>query len=614
MSALELQPITIQESVENIALHPVYEEAQINNQTLAQKLFNNANVNQIESATNAKVLSIRGNHFRATDYYEDGIPLYKTANGFVDVSMYNDSSLSIDLNLGGAQGLYAPSAVGGEILLNSKKLKNGLSGSVETSFSTNAAFFNTLLAYKTDQYYFKMMLSGVKQNSFTLSDDFAYTNIQKNNERVNSDKKQFNGYLKTGYKIDNNSDIALKVLHLKGEFGLPINIYDEPSNPKETNADYRRVDDKELRSYWLYYDYLNDLFKLTLRSYYDAYTDTFNFYKTPDFLALKYDESVYEDSRLGSIVSLGYDISSKHSAKITLAADQNRHKQNRKKSSDGEEYETVESSLAYLHKYKLSEKLNTSASLKYKKQQLTKVFEFHNENLDYSDNEALDAQLTLNYNRSNQESYYLSIAHKNRFASLVELFPFFEWDIPTQNVKPEKSNNIEIATELHLLKETHLKLSAFYNEIENMILFDGIQYQNSKEVQIKGFELQIYNISIPNNEVELSYAYTNAKDAKGEKVIHVPTSKLNIIDKVSVTSNIDFIINYLYKSATQDIYNSQNRTLRSYSLLDMQLAYALSNQAALKVGVKNLLDENWQSRYAQPSEGRSFFANVKYNF
>ena len=339
-----------------------------------------------------------------------------------------------------------------------------------------------------------------------------------------------------------------------------------------------------------------------------------NFYNTPNFTTLKFDESIYSDSRLGSIISLGYNYSDKHNGLITASIDKNIHSQIVGNSSDDEEYESIESSLSYLHKYQYSDKLFATTSVKYKIQKLTKVYEFNNENLDYSDNKAIDAQLTLNYRYNKEQSYYFSISHKNRFASLVELYPFFPWDTPTQNVKPEKSNSIEIGTELKIFKGTHLKIATYYNEVENMILYNGVTYENTEKATIKGFEVNFYNYSLKNNEIELSYAYTDAKDKNRNKIIHIPTSKFNAVDKISLTSDIDFLVNYLYTSSIDDIYNSTTHSLGSYSLLDMQIAYSSSKDLELKCGVKNLLDENWESKYGQPSYGRTFFISLKYNY
>jgi iron complex outermembrane receptor protein len=616
LNAIMLEPVSIEETLPSIATTEVDEELQTNAQTLAEKLTNQVNITQIDSSTNASVLSIRGNNFRATDYYEDGVPLFKTANGFVDTSMYIDDSLKVDINLGGDTSLYAPSATGGEIVLTSKRLKDGLNGYINASLSTNNRKCETLVSYKINKYYVKGMLNGFKQERFILSNDFAYTAIQPNKERVNSDKKQLGGYLKVGYKMSKYADIAFKVSYLKGNFGVPVQVYDESSHSDDANAtaDYVRADNKELNSYWFYYDYKKGNVKLRVRSYYDAYTDTFNFYDSPSFTTLKYAESVYEDNRLGSIVSVGYNYSSKNNALITLRLDRNRHTTKDATPDTNRDYETVESSLSYLHKYQYNSNVLLTASLQYKMQNLTQAYKYSNQSIDYKDNKAVDGQLTCDYAYDKKQSYYFSIARKTRFASLVELYPFFPWSSPTQNVKPEKSNSVEVGTAFKVVKNIKLKLATFYNRVNDMILFDSNKYENSDEVTIKGLELSVYNYYFDNQNIELSYAYTDARDKENEQVRLIPTSKLNITDEMFLKSDVSLLLTYLFVGSRNDVYNSKTYKLDSYSLIDTQLSYFPKDNLTIKGGVKNLFDENAESRHGQPAPGRSLFASLRYSF
>jgi len=585
LCAFELEPITVEDTMQSSAVYTLDEEVQINAKTLAEKLENSVSINQIGADTNAKKISIRGNNFRATEYYEDGIPLYKTGNGFVDLSMYNDSSLSTTVNAGGSSGVYSVSATGGEIVLNSKKLKSGLHGNIDTSISTDMAYLNSLASYKTDTYYIKVILNTTKQDSFTLSDDFPQTPLQDTKERVNSDSKQTNGYLKMGYKLNNNSNIAFKVSHLKSEFGLPVNIYDEPSNPFATNADYTRMDEKELSSYWLYYDYDKSDFKLSLRAYYDEYFDTFNFYDSLEFTDL-----------------------------ISLRLDRNRHKQVVDNDPIEKKNEMMESSLAYSHEYKYSDTLTSTIAFTYKIQEPKEAFDYQDLNTSYKSNDALDAQLTLNYNKNKIDSYYLSLAQKNRFASLVELYPFFPWDTPNTNVKPEESHSVEFGAQFSTKYDTIVKLSTYYNRVKNMIIYESNQYKNIAEADIKGFEINLNNYSFDNNDIEVSYAYTDALDKDGNRILYIPKSKLNLSDKISINSEISAVINYLYSSSIIDSYNSTRHTVDSYSLTDFQMVYSPSKELLLKAGIKNIFDKNWYYRYGQPAQGRNLFLSLKYTF
>ncbi len=612
--ALELEKITVEEKLPKVSTFIVDEETQIDNKTLSEKLFNSVMINETDSHTNSSVISVRGNSFRATDYYEDGVPLYKSSNGYVDLSIYRANDTTIKINAGGAQGVYASSASGGEIILESKKVKDDFYTSVSTTLSTNEMYANLGLSHKDDSFYWKLDLNGIQRDYYKLSSDFLYTDIQKSRKRVNSDKEQFDGSLKVGYALDDYLDIAFKVSHLRSEYGIPVQVYNEPSNLFNTNADYTRVDDKELTSYWFYYNYKKSDVKLTFRAYYDLYTDVYNFYDSPSFTELKYDTSRYNDSRVGAISSLNYDYDSQHEGVFTIRVDRDIHEQVIEGDPTVKHYEAIESSFSYMHNFQVNSDLLIAASMKYKQQNLRESYQFTSEEIEYKDNEAVDFQLTSEYRADKTQSYYLSLAKKSRFASLTELYPFFPWDTPNTNMKPEESQSVEIGAKVIPIEDTIVNFSLFYNRVDEKIVYENGGYANVEEAVLQGFETKVYNHTFENHEIELSYAYTDAKDKNDVKIVQIPESKLLLQDAVELNSKTHFNLSYLYMSSIDDIYNSTRYSLDGYSLVDMQISYEPSNSLHLKTGVKNLLDENWEYSHGQPAAGRSFFISMKYEY
>ncbi len=128
--SIDLKQITIENKYLEPSFISIDQESQIDKINLAEKISNSVMVNQSSLPTHSSIISIRGNNFKATDYYEDGLPLYKTIHGYTDISMYRANDTQISINPGGGQGVYAPSATGGEILLNSKKVKSGFNAEV----------------------------------------------------------------------------------------------------------------------------------------------------------------------------------------------------------------------------------------------------------------------------------------------------------------------------------------------------------------------------------------------------------------------------------------------------------------------------------------------------
>ncbi len=612
--AVELEMISVESQADKLAMIEINQETQIDAQDLSEKVFNSVVVNHSSLPTHSSIISIRGNNFKATDYYEDGVPLYRTTHGYTDISMYRANDTHIFINPGGAQGLYSPSATGGEIILNSKKIKPGFNAGVSGTLSTNDSYVNIFASQKNDVWYMKIDLNAYNQDNYNISKSFDATPIQPDENRVNSDKKKFDGSLKVGYEINSNSSVAFKVSHLRSDYGVPFQVYDEPSNPYGDRADYARVKDKTLSDYWFFYDYKSSDFEFVLRAYYDEYEDIYDFYTSPDTSTLLFPSSKYEDSRVGSIASLKYNYSDAQNSKLSLRVDRDRHEQHTDAQSEVKEYETLNYSLSYTHEYSLSDATTLSASVGYKKQDAIEAYQFSDEDVEYQDNSAVNAQFSGSYKFSDKQSYYLSLARKNRFASLGEIYQVFPWQVASEDIKPEESDSVEIGASLKVIQDNVIDISMFYNSVTDMILYEDNSYQNIDEATLRGFELHLYNYSFESHELELSYAYLDAEDSEGERIIQTPTSKLFIKDSFEINSKTFLIASYNYVSAREDIYNSTRYKLDAYSLVDAELSHRVSTAFKLKAGVKNLLDSEWEYAHGFVAQGRSFFLTLGYRY
>ncbi|MDQ1243933.1 MAG: iron complex outerrane recepter protein [Campylobacterota bacterium] len=245
---------------------------------------------------------------------------------------------------------------------------------------------------------------------------------------------------------------------------------------------------------------------------------------------------------------------------------------------------------------------------------MTKAHSFGTTAEDYKNNEAIDLQLTAEYVANKELSFYGSVARKNRFASLSELYPFFPWDVPNQSLNPEKSNSFEAGTSLVYDVDTVVNLSLFYNSIEDMIVYEDSSSKNVAKATMKGSEVKISNYSLADHELELSYAYIDAKDGDNNKISNIPSSKLYLQDSVTLGSKTKFLLSYLYVNERESVYSDTNYTLDAYSLVDTQLSYEQNKNLLFKFGIKNLFDTNWEYSYGQPALGRSAFVNLSYTY
>ena len=147
-----------------------------------------------------------------------------------------------------------------------------------------------------------------------------------------------------------------------------------------------------------------------------------------------------------------------------------------------------------------------------------------------------------------------------------------------------------------------------------MIVKQNSTYENIDGTIMKGFELKANNYSLQRHDIELSYAYINAKDKDNNNINNIPASKLFIQDSMEINAKTKFLISYLYVDKRESLYQSTKYILDDYSLVDAQLSYEPSKSLLCKFGVKNIFDYNWEFSHGQPALGRSLFANLNYKY
>jgi outer membrane receptor for ferrienterochelin and colicin len=82
------------------------------------------------------------------------------------------------------------------------------------------------------------------------------------------------------------------------------------------------------------------------------------------------------------------------------------------------------------------------------------------------------------------------------------------------------------------------------------------------------------------------------------------------LDPISVedrmTNDTIFVANEEDFLATRSIY------LPTYHLLEAQLLYKISKSIDARVGVKNILDQDYEQRYGYPAEGRCYYLSLQW--
>ena len=605
---ITLDHISVEESEINTPSYEISESLvqETRSITLTDKLEQDVSFNSTAIGNGNKGLSFRGLDFKATEYIEDGIPLYKSTGGLIDTNL-NMTDANILINDGSGVSSTGVAAMGGEVEISSSVPKEELEIKLGTTLSTNDEFYYTSLGSMIDNFYIQADASYYHRSNWKLSDNYSPTLTQKKGDRVNSDKEQKNFSLKAGTFINDNLHVAAKVAVSKAEYGLEPNIY--AGNLGFSFFNYTRIDPKELDSYYLFVDYDYGDFEYSLRVYYDEYKDKYTVYDDVSYTN-NFPVVTYDDSRIGEIFKATRNKGSSKTSFIFLN-ERNEHIRLGGGMADAKtQLDTYKPSL--LHVEQFNENIKLEAGVSYT---LMREHEASSESLQAMDDKTvLDAQMKVIYHK-NQETIYLSAARKSRMPAMAEMFTFFSWETPDPNLKPERSWQYSAGYKHKIDKDSTINMDIYYYDIQDLIVESNSGFINKDSAEHYGAELRVDTKKLDNNNIRISYAYAHTQDNDGYDLALVPKHKLSIQDTINITNKINVFLSYKYVGS-QYSYNFPSdlnnlHKLDDYNLLNAQISYSFKDELSARIGIKNITDENYQWQYGFPAEGRSFYLSLE---
>ena len=228
------------------------EALETNSITLQERLERDVSFSIVADSKGEEAISFRGLDFKATEYVEDGIPLYRNTNGFVDAK-FTMTNAELQMNDGSGTSSFGVSPMGGEVQIHSKNPTKAFETKVSASISNNDEYYHMYAGSMVDNVYIQADASYYHRSDYELSDAYDPTPIQGKGSRVNSDKDQKNFALKSGIYLNDQVHLAGKVSVTRSQYGMPPNVYTDLEDPV-WNA-YGRIDKKGLNSYYIYADY-----------------------------------------------------------------------------------------------------------------------------------------------------------------------------------------------------------------------------------------------------------------------------------------------------------------------------------------------------------------------
>lgn len=492
----------------------------------------------------------------------DGRPQYMGLMGHPLPDNYITSNAErIEVVRGPCSFLYGSNAMGGVINILSKREKeNGYSLSLNQSYGS----FGTLIGDAG---------IGFKKNKF--DGYFSYTHQQSSGSRPYSEFDLNNGYLKTGYKINQNYDIIIDGNLTKFKTFDP----GTQSAPKIDN--------------WVDILRMNGGFSVENRNDYTEGALKFLYNYGEHKI---YDGFHSKDKNIN--VSFYQTLTKINNLTVSVGADYKYYggtAENTKTNFNfGEHF--VNEKGGYVHlQYLALNRLSFNTGLRIENSSI-----FGNE---------LIPQFGVSYSLKDNLTFRTNISKGFRSPTIRELYLF---PAPTPVLKPERMWSFEAGMQYNYKDILRIEPVFYYEEGSNIIqttgVFPNLKLNNSGSFIIRGYELSLGIKPVKNLDLNIAASYIEP----GRLTQSSPQSRIFAEAKymyrnIGVTASLEY---------NEKIFGANNSTRKmpDYALANLSVNYRPLKQIMLYVSGENLFDRQYMTVYDYPMPGRTFKAGIKLNY
>lgn len=635
-------------------------------------------VNSSGGSRNERSLFVRGFDRFRVPLSIDGVRIYLPADNRLDLNRFLTPDLAeIQVQKGYVSVLNGPGGIGGAINMVSRKPTKaieleGRSGAVFNGDVDDLNSWNSYAFAGTRQDLFYAQISGniIDQDHFNLSDDFVVRNPanEDGGARDHSEFEDWRINAKIGFTPNATDEYVVNYTKQQGEKSAPLHVDAGGQRvPTQRNWTWPSWDIDSLsflsktqlgtESYAKTNAYYNTFYN-KLRSFDDA---TY----TQQTLGFAFD-STYDDEAYGGSLEFGTNLIPMNTLKVAAHYRRDIHTEfnfNRPDNADPrlayrEPIQTNQEdtwSVAIENTFHITKHLDlvTGASYDWLLVDVAEDWQAGaNPNPSNGriiqrptpDADARNYQAALIYGYSDSGKVHASYSDRMRFATVFERFSTrFGTAVPNPDLDPERAQNYEVGITDRLSHTLRGGINVFYSDLEDTI--QSVSFRNSGSATVLS---QNQNLTGNNYGIELSadwdifptlrvggnYTYLERKlDFVNQPFARVEgspqhkaflylawsaTNRLTITPSVELASDFDSLItsnrSTLLSPPLASAGYPNYEKLGSFTLLNLQAEYRLSDNFSAAVGGTNLLDDNYQLAQGFPEPGRQYFANVRAKF
>ncbi|MEQ1600709.1 MAG: TonB-dependent receptor [Methylophilaceae bacterium] len=592
-------------------------------------------------ARNEQMLTLRGFDLRQVPVFVDGIPVYVSYDGYVDLGRFNTFDLSgIDVSKSFSSVLYGPNALGGAINLISRKPTKQLEGDVTLGLYLNNQFgYNGL---HTDanaggnygSWYWQASASYLNKDQFRLSEDFKATKYEDGGDRGNSYNNDKKINLKLGWTPREGDEYTVNYINQQGEKGTPVYAGKDVASTNNVRFWQWPYWDKE-SLYLLSRTRLGEDSYIKFRVYYDKFQNSIANYSNGTYRVLKatpFYQSWYDDYSYGASAEFGTKLYESNTLKLAMHLKDDVHREHNR-GNPIQRFKDRTTSFALEDTQRLGEKFDLVFGVSRDERgtrEAQNLVAGKLVNFQKDETDAWNPQIGLFYHASASDEIHATISRKSRFPTIKDRYSYrLGTAIPNAGLQAESSTNFEIGASGLIDPKVRVEGAFFYYDVQDMIQSVNIlpknqcgatattctQMQNIGNVTTKGLEFGVTANPLDTLEIGVNYTWLDRVNETNPtiRLTDVPRHKLFSYAKWQVYGPLT-VLGSVEVNSWRCSASDATRVAGGFGLANLKAMYKVNDAWSGEFGVNNLLDKNYATSEGYPLEGRNFFINGTWKF